>query len=830
MIPTHEPTVHGPCAPCSRARLCGRDVSGSAFRAPHSALSLSRALVESRCQRDRQKERALADASARRPYQERPRSARVLSSLLGLAVCLVVLLGACAQNNPRLGYVFPAGGQQGATFQATIGGQFLNGVTNAYLSGPGLRATVVEHARPLTPKEANDLREKLKELQEKRQAAFPNAPRRGGPAAVPNSTNALARAVWTPKDQQMIAEIREKLANFRKRQTNPTLAETVTLEVTIAGDAEPGQRELRLETPAGLSNPLVFCVGQLPEFCKQPPKEETANTEMNITLPALLNGQILPGAADRFRFKARQGQRLVLAASARDLIPYLPDAVPGWFQATLTLYDSSGHELAYNDDYRFDPDPVLYYEVPADGEYIVEIKDALYRGREDFVYRLAAGELPFVTSIFPLGGPTGAQSTVELRGWNLPAATLTLDEADRPPGIHLLPAGNNYRLFRAVPFALDTLPECREREPNNVPACAQRVIPPLIVNGRIDQPGDRDVFRFEGHAGSQIVAEVYARRLNSPLDSALELTDASGHSLAFNDDSDDKGAGLLTHQADSYLCAKLPANGAYYIHLWDAQHKGGPEYGYRLRVSPPRPDFELRVVPSSLNVRGGASTPFTVYALRKDGFTNEITLALKDPLEGFSLSGGRVPPNQDQVRLTITARPMTSRESFSLALEGRANIAGQSVVRTALPAEDLMQAFAYRHLVPTKELKVFVAERPGPRFPPRILGRTPVSIPAGGTARIQVALPPRASAGQVQLELSEPPDGIVLKEVVPSREGAELVFQADVAKLKPGLEGNLIIMAFAERPGARGTGNRPGNQRRLPLGCLPALPFEIVAP
>ena len=50
---------------------------------------------------------------------------------------------------------------------------------------------------------------------------------------------------------------------------------------------------------------------------------------------------------------------------------------------------------------------MLYYEIPEDGEYVVEIKDSIYRGREDFVYRITLGELPFVTSIFPLGGPAG---------------------------------------------------------------------------------------------------------------------------------------------------------------------------------------------------------------------------------------------------------------------------------------------------------------------------------------------------------------------------------------------------------------------------------------
>ena len=108
----------------------------------------------------------------------------------------------------------------------------------------------------------------------------------------------------------------------------------------------------------------------------------------------------------------------------------------------------------------------------------------------------------------------------------------------------------------------------------------------------------------------------------------LRLTDASGKQLAFNDDYEDKGAGLQTQYADSYLRLKLPASGFYYIYVGDAQQQGGPEYAYRLRISHPRPDFALRIVPSSLSVRGGMSLPFTVYALRRDGFSNAITLSI----------------------------------------------------------------------------------------------------------------------------------------------------------------------------------------------------------
>ena len=149
---------------------------------------------------------------------------------------------------------------------------------------------------------------------------------------------------------------------------------------------------------------------------------------------------------------------------------------------------------------------------------------------------------------------------------------------------------------------------------------------PVIINGHISQPGERDVFKFAGRAGQQIVAEVFARRLDSPLDSFLRLTDADGKQLAFNDDFEDKGSGLNTHHADSYLTATLPADGTYFIHLTDTQGQGGPEFAYRLRISEPQPDFALRVVPSSLSLRAGMSAPVTVFALRRDGFTNAIDL------------------------------------------------------------------------------------------------------------------------------------------------------------------------------------------------------------
>ena len=609
-----------------------------------------------------------------------------------------------ASRSPDIGYVYPAGGRQGATFEVAIAGRYLDGVSGVDICGGGVQATVIEHVKPLNGKEMTLLRDRLKEIQGLMKPA-------NGATADANSGGGIDRAAL----QKEMGEIKQKLANPKNRnRDNPQLAEDVRLRVALAPDAEPGERELRLATASGLSNPRVFHVGQLPEYAEKEPNNKTGDTGELLALPLVINGQIMPGDVDCFRFEARKGWQLVVVAAARQLIPYLADGVPGWFQATLTLYDPNGNELAYDDDYRFHPDPVLYCEIPHDGEYVLEIKDAIYRGREDFVYRIVLGEIPFVTSIFPLGGRVGDQTTVKLTGWNLPANELTLDGKDKEPGVIPVSVRKGEMVSNSVPFAMDTLPECLEKEPNNEQAGAQPLTLPIIVNGRIDQPDDWDVFRFEGRAGDEIVAEVHARRLDSPLDSVLKLTDSAGLQLAFNDDHEDKGAGLTTHHADSLLRIALPADGTYYLHISDVQHKGGEVYGYRLRISPPMPDFELRVVPSTINARAGATVPITVYALRKDGFSGEIALSLKDAPSGFALSGGRVPADKDQVNLSLKAPPASIKEPVSLCLEGRAVIQGRELVRLAVPADDMMQAFFYRHLVPAKDLKVAVIGRAAP--------------------------------------------------------------------------------------------------------------------
>jgi hypothetical protein len=780
---------------------------------------------------------------------------RILKPML-IGVVLLSAVAAWGQNSrrePHIGYLYPGGGQQGSVFLVTVGGQNLRNPKTVYVSGEGVHAKVARYIgrfRPPNKDQREELERRMKATKARRIAEAEGKPVPPPPPppevkagvnknklpAIPNHP-----LLYNLDDMSLreLAHVKYELQNFRKNQQNAQLAEAVIIEVTVDPGAALGDREMRIGSAAGLTNPMCFRIGTLPETRELEPNglppNPKAPKDVPLDLPILVNGQIKPGDVDRFKFRAKQGQQLVVEAQARHLIPYLADAVPGWFQATVALYDAKGKEVAYADDFRFNPDPVLFYKIPADGLYEVEIRDAIYRGRDDFVYRLAIGEQPFITQAFPLGGHVGEKTVASVAGWNLKKSQMPLNTQPGAESIREESLRQGSCPTNSVPYAVDTLPECLESEPNDGPGKAQRIKLPMIVNGRIGKPGDVDVFEFKGRAGDEVVADLMGRRLHSPVDSVLRLMDGSGKVLEWNDDSMHKDghlhtdSGLLTHHADSYLRAKLPKDGVYRIHMADAQQQGGKAYAYRLSISPPRPDFSLRITPSTINVPIGRAVAVCVYAQRKDGFDGEIDVALVGAPPGFVLDGGRIPSGMDKVRMTLTALSKVPRQTSVLRLEGCAEIGGKQVVRPVAPAEDAMQAFLWRHLAPSQQLMVAVTGGRRNEPPVTLADSEPVRIPANGSVQVLIRVPKNPILPQVRLALNDAPDGVTLHDVTVVPEGLAFTLKADGGKVEAGLTDNLIIDAFAapppKKPGTKG----PKQKGPTPLGVLPAVAFEVVA-
>jgi hypothetical protein len=665
-----------------------------------------------------------------------------------------------AQSQPQISYIFPAGGQRGTTVDVNVRGRFLRGATGIHISGKGVTGTVVSTEQP---------------------AADKKQPRRLDVAA------------------------------------NPDLAH---VQVTVDADAEVGERDLRVTTPGGVSNRWRFYVGQVPEVNEVEPNSTLEEAQTLPSLPVLVNGQISQGDRDIFRFKAKAGETLVLDVYAQKILPYIADGVPGWFQPTLTLYDAQGREVAFVDDYRQHPDPVMIYHVEKEGDYLVEIKDALYRGRDEFVYRLSIGAMPFVTNIFPLGGPRGAKTQVKLFGVNLPGPETTLDvPADSPSRRSVQVTARGF-VSNVLPFAVDDLPEIVEAEPNHSAETARRITVPVTINGRIGAPGDADFFVFSAKAKQTLVMEVLARRLDSPLDSILTLFNSKGLKLQENDDTVDKSEGLITHHADSYLTYTFPAAGDYILRIADVQGKGGGEYAYRLSIAPPRPDYLLRIRPDNPRAPQGGTTFFNVVAFRRDGFDGEIKLSVDGLPEGFSAPGEVLPAKQSEARMTISTPPDASLGTCSPKVVGSARIGDRDVVREAVPSEELMQAFYFMHNVPTKEMLLAVVEK-GPftltlDLPPREV----VKVPRSGRVELVV---------KAAFKDGVKPDVITLR---PDRIPKE--WQVEAPPIAVGQNQTTItITTFGNRAvfaGQRGTLIVTATMKvgkSTVSGFVPAIPYEV---
>jgi len=105
--------------------------------------------------------------------------------------------GQSATNQPRIGYLYPAGAQQGTVIRVTAGGQSLRNSTEVYVSGDGVSAKVIKYIRPfrnLQSEQRKWLQTRLKELRDEQLAKLtPTARRSAALSKRPSSRRSTAR-------------------------------------------------------------------------------------------------------------------------------------------------------------------------------------------------------------------------------------------------------------------------------------------------------------------------------------------------------------------------------------------------------------------------------------------------------------------------------------------------------------------------------------------------------------------------------------------------------------------------------------------------------------
>jgi hypothetical protein len=388
---------------------------------------------------------------------------------------------------------------------------------------------------------------------------------------------------------------------------------------TVTADAARGPREIRVVTPSGITKPFLLYVEDFAAVAEKEPNNSIAEAQM-VKLPGIIVGSIhQPTESDYFKFEARKGQRLIFEVIAARNGSKL--------DSTLSLFAAQGREVAHDEDTN-GLDSLIDYTVPADGTYVLSIRDLRYQGGGDFTYRIKAGEIPYVDVIYPLGGKRGQSVSLELMGRNLdkPKMSMTLDG---PMGKRDVMAATSKGVSNARSFEVGDLPEVFEAEPNDGVAKAQATTLPIVINGKINQAGDVDSFKVKSPTTQPVVCEVFAQRYGSPLDALLSISDEKGNILQRNDDA---------MGADARIEMKLESNKEYVVSVSDLLGRGGSNYPYRLQitpVTPEQPDFEVVFLPELPRVARGGNMKLWCQIKRKGGFDGDVVVALMDMPAGI---------------------------------------------------------------------------------------------------------------------------------------------------------------------------------------------------
>ena len=466
--------------------------------------------------------------------------------------------------------------------------------------------------------------------------------------------------------------------------------------VELDRDVPVGLYPIRVSSPQGLSNILLFSVGVFPEV-REEESLLTAHQALNDSpaasqelerVPVTVTGTLNGPERDVYRFEGRAGDELVLEVEAR--------RVGSALDPLIRLLDAGEREIASNDDAPgLDVDCRLDVVLPEDGPYYVVIHDSRFSEQTDNFYRLKVGSFSYAEALFPLGGRTGSKVDIELLGGNLRRPTRLILDLD---GIE---AGSFVRvpvpgLPGALPllFAVSDLPEVLVPDLN----LSTELQPGMVVNGRISRAGEIDRFSLAVVPGESWGIELVAARLGmSRLSGLIMILDEEGERIASGGDDSPSGGdfsvvprGLTS--SDPYVNFKVPDGvNRVLISVADLIGRGGSSFGYRLEARREPADFTLVLRDAFVNLPAGGTARVSVLANRR-GYKGAIRLSVSGDMDGLLVQGGDIPPDirttsdfVDVGVLTLSARPDAKARITDLVVWGESvSEEGQVIRRKAL--------------------------------------------------------------------------------------------------------------------------------------------------
>jgi hypothetical protein len=625
-------------------------------------------------------------------------------------------------------------------------------------------------------------------------------------------------------------------------------AKSAKLRVKTAPDAPPGIYPLHLLCTAGLSNPRMIVVDDIPQIAEVEANDspEQANA---LNLPCSAIGVLAANDRDYFRFQAAEGETLLFDLRAARIGSPL--------QGVLTLFDARGQELrkAAVPPHDIAPDMRLEHTFPDAGEYLVCVHEQTFQGADFAGYQLRIAPALHAEAMYPLGGRRGETVEVELTGGNLERTVVhSVDLSslvDWATARLEIPTENGLVTAPAL-FAVGEHPEYHEQESNGDDQHAEAVDVPVTINGRFQTEGDRDCFRFRAATGEKVILELFAERLGTPLDALLVVRDSAGRQIGEADDTTvaERLPPVIRSAADAGMTddprleITAPADGDYVVEVSDRFGHGGAALAYRLEICKTQQDFELIVQPGrvdspdpnnrrrnrarqvvqqfdgrgggALSIDRGGRGSLVVRAIRR-GYQGPIKLSAAGLPPGLLMQPATILTGQNQALVDFLADFDADSAAGFVRVTGTAEIEGRTQVRRA--RQPVVFSGLPLGAVAQQDLQIVAIGVSGRGAELALRGQLAGAVTPGGTARVRVELRRREGIkGAVSLKAVSLPSGLSFEPVTIE----ETQTEAEVS----------LLVAADTTPGKRsiqleGQLNTKEKDRQEPLAAFASIEIDV---
>ncbi|HBJ38521.1 MAG TPA: hypothetical protein DDZ51_27955 [Planctomycetaceae bacterium] len=436
--------------------------------------------------------------------------------------------------------------------------------------------------------------------------------------------------------------------------------------VTTQGDVAIGKIDLWVQGKFGLSNPRRFFISNLPEvsIVKGGTQQSMA---VEVEKNTVVNSTTVANGSAWFKFQGASGSSLFLNLQ-------LPDA---FTEPVVRVVDPAGRSILQ----ARSPTRSFPLTVDQDGEYLIEVRDLLFRGGDTFGLRFWVSDQPLDVE------PTDSMASAFVDG------------------------SEQKRVLAASQAGDDGVPDDLIVNPGEGP--------PFEHIGRFPLGGKPATFLLNAQANDVYWIDVWSHRLGFPTDASLiieEVQPSGGgnENAQFVAEAPDieyssSARGFELDSRDAIFKFIAPRDGQFRLSLRDIfnTHEGALPHPYRLSIRRASPGFNLVVVPdqgprnqpnpTTLSVlpatlrRGGVSS-LRVFAQRQDDFAGPITITAEGLPPGVQCLGAVVGPGDYCVALPFYASEDAPAWAGLIRVIGKAMVQDEEVIQTAATGTPIWNA------------------------------------------------------------------------------------------------------------------------------------------